>query len=381
MSSSPCLAAAWHFATLKDPRVRGRSTHRFLDVILIALCAVIAGANDWQQVVVFATERFDWLKGFLPLPGGIPAHDTFERIFDRLDRQAFLACFVRWMDTLHRALGLRHVAIDGKTLRGSKRGVKDLGPLQLVSAWAVENRLVLRQQAVARGSNEIPAMKALLELLDLHGALVTIDALGCQKELAARIKDGGGEYILTVKENQPTLRAEIEAEFIKAFDVQLAGKAHDEYETREAGHGRQEYRKYTVLYNVEGVASRGEWAGLRVIGQCYREREAAGKKSVEMHCFIGSFAGRAKEYGVALRGHWGIENNLHWQLDVVFREDAGQVSRRGSAESFAVLRRMALGLLQRAPGNESIAQKRYKAALNPGYIVEVIKAGCGAEKL
>jgi predicted transposase YbfD/YdcC len=381
MASSPCLAAAWYFATLQDPRVRGRSTHRFLEVILIALCAVIAGANDWHQIVLFASQRYDWLKRFLLLPGGIPAHDTFERIFDRLDPQAFLGCFVAWMDALHCKLGLRHIAIDGKTLRGSKRGVKDLGALQLVSAWAVENRLVLRQQAVAQGSNEIPAMKDLLELLDLEGALVTIDALGCQKELARQIHQSGGKYILTVKGNQPQLREEVEAAFIAAFDVDMAGKKYDEYETREEGHGRKEYRKYTVLYEVEEVASRGEWAGMCVIGQCYREREVNGKKSDEMHYFISSFTGRAKAYGTALRGHWGIENHLHWQLDVVFREDANQVSRRGSAEALAILRRMALGLLQHAPGKESIAQKRYKAALNPGYIAEVIKAGCGAEKI
>jgi hypothetical protein len=228
MASSPCLAAAWYFATLQDPRVRGRSTHRFLEVILIALCAVIAGANDWHQIVLFASQRYDWLKRFLLLPGGIPAHDTFERIFDRLDPQAFLGCFVAWMDALHCKLGLRHIAIDGKTLRGSKRGVKDLGALQLVSAWAVENRLVLRQQAVAQGSNEIPAMKDLLELLDLEGALVTIDALGCQKELARQIHQSGGKYILTVKGNQPQLREEVEAAFIAAFDVDMAGKKYDE---------------------------------------------------------------------------------------------------------------------------------------------------------
>jgi predicted transposase YbfD/YdcC len=320
------------------------------------------------------------LQRFLLLPGGIPSHDTCERIFDRLDPQAFLACVVGWMDALQQKLGLRHIAIDGKRLRGSKRGVKDLGPLQLVSAWAVDNQLLLRQEAVAEESNEIPAMKDLLDLLDLEGALVTIDAMGCQKELAREIVNRGGEYVLTVKENQPKVRGEIEAAFIAVFDVHFVGKKYDEYETREEGHGRKEYRKYTVLYEVEGVASRSEWAGLRVIGQCYREREVNGKKSAEMHYFISSFAGAAADYGAELRDHWRVENQLHWQLDVAFREDASQVSRRGSAENFGTLRRMALAMLQRAPGKESIARKRYKA-VNPNYIVEVIKGASGVEKI
>jgi predicted transposase YbfD/YdcC len=224
-------------------------------------------------------------------------------------------------------------------------------------------------------------MQSLLELLDLHGALVTIDAMGCQKELAREIKDGGGEYVLTVKDNQPTLRAEIEAAFIAAFDVDMTNVKHDEHETQESGHGRKEYRKYTVLYDIEGVASRTEWAGMRVIGQCYREREVNGKKSEEMHYFIGSFVGGAATYGKALRDHWRIENQLHWQLDVVFGEDANQVSQRRSAENLATLRRMALAMLRRAGGKESIAQKRYKATLNPSYIAEVIEAAGGVQKI
>src|SRR5438876_2060058 len=215
------LSIVRHFRRLKDPRRAHRRLHLLQDIIVIALCAVIAGAQDWQQVATFGRKRLDWLKRFLKLPNSIPAHDTFERLFDRIDPQAFQACFRAWVQTLQEALSIKHVAIDGKTLRGS--GSTKLGPLHLVSAWATAQRLSLGQVAVDAKSNEITAIPALLELLDLQGALVTIDAMGCQKDIAANIVAGGGHYALTVKDNQPHLLADIQDAFAAALDSNCAG--------------------------------------------------------------------------------------------------------------------------------------------------------------
>src|SRR5262245_31371734 len=237
------------FAQLKDPRRSHRRLHQLQDIIVIALCAVIAGAQDWQQVETFGRKRRDWLGRFLALPNGIPSHDTFERVFNRLQPQAFQACFREWVQAITAALRIKHVAIDGKTLRGS--GSAKLGPLHLVSAWATAQHLSLGQVAVDAKSNEIPAIPALLDLLDLNGALVTIDAMGCQKAIAKKIVDLGGHYALTVKDNQEHLLEDIQQVFMKAIDTNFANLDHDIYRTRERGHGREEYRCYTILRTTE----------------------------------------------------------------------------------------------------------------------------------
>src|SRR3954447_16736216 len=263
-AQQPDLSIPKFFAKLQDPRRAHRRLHPLQDIIVIALCAVIAGAQDWQQVVTFGHKRRDWLRGFLELPHGIPSHDTFERVFDRLNPQAFQACFRGWVQAVSEALRIQHVAIDGKTLRGS--GSAKLGPLHLVSAWATAQRLSLGQVAVDAKSNEITAIPALLELLDLQGALVTIDAMGCQKDIAAKVVAGGGHYALTVKDNQPHLLEDIQACLERAIDQDFAGVEHDTYAQRERGHGRAEYRLYTVLHTAEGIRGREDWAGLTAIG-------------------------------------------------------------------------------------------------------------------
>src|SRR5271165_5211787 len=282
----PDLSIPKHFSKLKDPRRRHRRLHLLQDVLVIALCAVVAGAQDWQDVETFGRKRRDWLARLLELPNGVPSHDTFERVFDRLDARAFQACFQGWVRAVQEALRIKHVAIDGKTLRGS--GTAKLGPLHLVSAWATAQGLSLGQVAVDSKSNEITAIPALLELLDLNGAVVTIDAMGCQKAIAQKIVDQGGHYALTVKDNQEHLLQDIQQEFEKALDADFAGLDHDTYETRERGHGREEYRCYTVLHCTEGIRHHEEWAGLTTIGMCYSERTIAGATSEELRYFIGS---------------------------------------------------------------------------------------------
>jgi len=365
------LAIQTYFRNLNDPRRAPR--HLLIDIIVIAICAVICGANDWQQIATFGRQRRPWLQRFLRLPSGIPCHDTFERTFERLNPRAFAAAFTRWMQALADALGVEHIAIDGKTLRRSAATTRGLGPLHLVSAWASKNHLALGQVAVDGKSNEITAIPALLELLDLHGVLVTIDAMGCQKAIAQKILDGGGNYVLTVKENQEHLLEDIRQSFIDAFDKDFAGLKHDTYETRERGHGRQEYRCYTVLHHTEGLRNAEAWAGLTTIGMCYTERTVGGKTSDELRYFIGSKVASARHYGQGLRHHWGIENGLHWQLDVTFREDDSRIQARNGAENFALLRKLALTLLKRHPAKESIACKRLHAALDVEFLHEVIQ--------
>jgi predicted transposase YbfD/YdcC len=372
------LSIRKHFSKLKDPRRRHRRLHRLQDIIVIALGAVIAGAQDWQEIETFGRKRRDWLKRFLALPHGIASHDTFERVFNRLDPRAFQACFRQWVQAIQETLSIKHVAIDGKTLRGS--GTAKLGPLHLVSAWATAQSLTLGQVAVDAQSNEITAIPALLDLLDVEGAFVTIDALGCQKAIAQKILDRGADYILTVKDNQEHLLDDIQETFTQAFDSDFAGMEHDTYTTQERGHGRQEYRSYTVLHHTNGLRQRQDWAGLSTIGLCVSERTVQGKTTSEVRYFIGSRKASARTYGKALRNHWRIENSLHWQLDVNFDEDLNRVTKRNAAENLALLRRLTLSLLQAHPAKLSIAKKRFAAALDPDFLEEILRGDGILEK-
>lgn len=383
---SGSLAIKTYFRKLKDPRKMGAVFHPLINIVAIAVCGVICGCDDWQQIAVFGRERKDWLSKFLSLDYGIPSHDTFERVFDRIDPKAFQRCFRDWTDALAEGLGLRHVAIDGKTLRGSGRG--KLKALHLVSAWATENHLSLGQVACAEKSNEITAIPELLEMLCLEGALVTIDAMGCQKEIAAAIRDKKGDYALTVKDNQPTLKADIESSFEQALSTNFEGLDYDEYRMEDTGHGRKETRTFTIIKDPQTVTQKEQWRDLNVIGMCVSERiegyseanPTGTRESAEVRFFIGSSKSGAKTYAKALRGHWGIES-MHWQLDVTFGEDDNRVSRRHGAENLALLRKLALGLLKRHPSKKSIACKRLTAALNTQFLEEVIAADVNSGKI
>jgi predicted transposase YbfD/YdcC len=374
------LSIARFFTRLRDPRRRHLRRHLLLDLVVITLCAVIAGANDWQQVVTFAVQRQAWLQTFLALPNGIPSHDTFERVFDRLDPLVFQGCFSQWAEGLAQTLGLKQIAIDGKTLRRSGNTVKGWKPLHVVSAWATRCQLSLGQVAVDEKSNEITAIPRLLELLDLHGALVTIDAMGCQKDIAAKIVAGGGDYVLAVKDNQPHLLADIQESLSQALDGAAGALPYETHKTTERGHGRQETRTYVILNDPQHLRERAAWAELNVIGMCMRERVVGEKKSDEVHYFIGSRVMSARRYGGALRGHWGIENKLHWHLDLTFDEDSNRVQHRHEAENLASIRRLALGLLKQHPGKQSLACKRLAAALNTDFLEEILSPAGNSEK-
>jgi predicted transposase YbfD/YdcC len=363
-----------HFARLKDPRINRRKRHLLIDIIVIAVCAVICGCDSWPKIALFARKRRLWLQTFLELPNGTPSHDTFERVFARLNPEAFQSCFRRWMQALAERLGVKHIAIDGKTLRGSGQASTHLGPLHLVSAWATQNHLTLGQVAVADKSNEITAIPKLLELLELNGALVTIDAIGCQKEIAKQIVAGGGDYVLTVKDNQPHLLEDIQECVTQALDNGFGGLKHDSYETRETGHGRRERRCYHVIYEPAGIRSPEAWPQLKAIGVCFSERTVGERTSMEVRYFIGSRKASARTYGKALRHHWRIENNLHWQLDVTFGEDSNRVRERNAAENLALVRRVALSLLKQHPSKQSIGCKTLEAALDTDFLEEILRA-------
>jgi predicted transposase YbfD/YdcC len=364
------VSIARYFADLPDPRIDRTKKHALGDILVIALCAVVCGADSWEEVEAFGDAKHDWLKQFLALPHGIPSHDTFGRVFARLDPEAFGKCVAGWMGAVCEAAGLRHVAIDGKAVRSASRSTFS-GCLHLVSAWAADNRLILGQQAVSDGSHEIAAIPELLKVLELKGALVTIDAAGCQKEIARLIRKGGGDYLLAVKGNQPTLHDAVYAAFDRACETDFAGVEHDGHESVEDRHGRHEERYVTAIYDPEGLPP--EWPDVAAIILVGREREVKGKRTDSAHYYVTSLKGTAAELGRLIRRHWAVENELHWCLDVAFREDANKTAAGHGGANLGLVRRMAASLLKQDLGKGSIKAKRFKAALDTDYLLQVLQ--------
>jgi predicted transposase YbfD/YdcC len=364
------VSIARYFADLPDPRVDRTKKHRLADILVIALCAVVCGADSWEEVEAFGEAKADWLRTFLALPNGIPSHDTFGRVFARLDPQAFGKCVAEWMAGVCEAAGLKHIAVDGKAVRSAPRSTFS-GCLHLVSAWAAENRLILGQQAVADGSHEIAAIPELLKVLELNGALVTLDAAGCQKEIAKQVRDQGGDYLLAVKGNQPTLHDAVYAVFDRACEADFAGVEHDGAEAAEDGHGRHEERYVTVIYDPEGLPP--EWPDVAAVVLVGREREVNGKRAATAHYYITSLRGTAAELGKLIRRHWAVENELHWCLDVAFREDANKTAAGYAGANLGLVRRVAASLLKQDTGKGSIKAKRLKAALDEDYLLQVLQ--------
>lgn len=371
------LDIAHHFAALADPRHPAFQDYHLLgDILVIALCAMVSGARSWDAIARFGRSKETWLRSIgLTLPNGPPSHDTFNRVFAAVDPLAFQHCFTSWINAVCDTLGFVHIPIDGKTVRGS-RG-PDGTALHLVSAWAAEHRLSLAQVAVQDKRNEITAIPELLKLLDLHGALVSIDAIGCQKAIAQQIRDQGGDYLLAVKDNQPTLHADIQAAFERALAVDLEGVRHDLFVTEEQGHGRYEERVYVVLYEPAGLSTAGEWADLKAVVQVLRTRQVGDEESVEEAYYISSSAAPAALLAEGIRAHWGIENGQHWCLDVLFGEDRCRSRQGNAAENLAWLRKMVLSLLRHDGGKESAPTKQLRAALEDEYRLHLLNLLCG----
>jgi predicted transposase YbfD/YdcC len=364
--SLPTLSITHHFANLADPRLHRRRRHQLLDIIAIAICGVICGCKSWGEIAVYGRKKADWLQTFLELPGGIPSKDTFRRVFARIKPAAFQACFRGWMQALAAALGVKQIAIDGKTVRRSHDRGAGKSALHLVSAWATANHLTLGQVAVSDKSNEITAIPRLLELLDLSGAVVTIDAMGCQKEIARQVREGDGHYVLAVKDNQERLMEDVQACFAAELDKADDESSYSYHETVERGHGRRENRQYFTIESPSGIRDQALWEDLRTVSMVVSERQVAGEDpTTDVRYYIGSKPGKAKEYAGYIRGHWGIENSLHWVLDMVFDEDRSRIRKDHGQENLALLRRLAVSVLKNAkscPG--SIRTKQLQAILD-----------------
>jgi predicted transposase YbfD/YdcC len=371
------LDIAHHFAALPDPRHPAfQDYHRLGDLLVIALCAILSGARSWDAIARFGRSKETWLRSLgLTLPNGPPAHDTFNRVFAAVDPLAFQHCFTSWINAVCDTLGFVHIPIDGKTVRGS-RG-PDGTALHLVSAWAAEHRLSLAQVAVPDKSNEITAIPELLKLLDLQGALVSIDAIGCQKAIAQQIRDQGGDYLLAVKDNQPTLHADIQAAFESALAVDLEGVRHDLFVTEETGHGRYEERVYVVLYEPAGLSTADQWVDLKAVVQVLRTRRVGDEESVEEAYYISSSAASAALLAEGIRAHWSIENGQHWCLDVLFGEDRCRSRQGNAAENLAWLRKMVLSLLRHDDSKDSAPTKQLRAALEDDYRLHLLNLLCG----
>jgi predicted transposase YbfD/YdcC len=367
------------FRELPDPRIDRRKRHLLEDVLTIAILAVISGADHWTEIEDYGRSKQAWLGSFLALPHGIPSHDTFGRVFTHLDPKAFREGFARWVEALRARIvpksADQQVAIDGKTSRRSGSPKADLGPLHLVSAWAVGHGLVLGQLATDRKSNEITAIPHLLDLISVEGYVVTIDAMGCQHTIAKKIVDRGGDYVLAVKENQPALEADVREFFEWAQRAAVAERptiATSEMIDRE--HGREERRVASVSSDVAWLRGLGKkWTGVASIVQVEAWRSEGEETSYERRYYISSVPAEAGRLNRLVRNHWGIENSLHWCLDIAFREDDSRVRTGHAAENFAILRHLALNLLkQETTCKLGIKSKRRKAGWDDAYLIKVL---------
>lgn len=361
-----------HFASLSDPR-RGKVTYPLINILTIALCATIAGADDFVAIADWARQKRDWLSQFLDLSSGIPSHDRFNAIFRALKPGPLERCLVSWITALHEVSSGQLVAIDGKSLRQSFDTAGAKSALHMVSAWATASKISLGQVAVAEKSNEITAIPELLALLELQGALVTIDAMGCQTEIAEKIVENGADYVLAVKGNQPSLHAGIMEFFLDQMEDDFARVQLSRHETKEKGHGREEHRTYYVCDVPEDLPDRSRWKGLKRIGLAISDTVRSGQPCDDVRVYIMSRKLSARSFGAAVRGHWGIENSLHWQLDMSFGEDRSRVRKDHADANLAALRRLALGLLKNEESKKvGIKNKRLIAAWNTDYLRQVL---------
>ena len=365
------LALLDHFAQLDDPRVKRGQEHPLLSIVGVALCAILGGADDWVAVERFGKAKIAWLSSFLELPNGIASHDTFGRVFARLDPVQFEAAFRDWVAALTTRLPAL-VNIDGKTLRGSRDKAGGVKALHMVSAWASQAGLTLGLVAVDDKSNEITAIPKLLQILDLEGALVSIDAMGCQKDIAAQVREQKADYLLAVKENQERLYQDIEKLFLD-YAADEAGYQYTTAQSNDRGHGRMEWRGVVVFEQLDGIRDRELWRDLARVIVVMRERQVDGEISNEAHYYISSRKANAELFLAAVRQHWSIENNCHWVLDVCFAEDACRARKGHAARNLACLRRMALSMLKSADGPKcGTRNRRLTAGWDTTFLEQVL---------
>jgi len=361
-----------HFAGLTDPR-RRKVTYPLINIVTIAVCAVIAGADDFVTIAAWGRQKRAWLARFLDMTHGVPSHDRFNAVFRAIKPAEFERCLLSWITSLHEVTAGQLVAIDGKALRRSFDKADAKSAIHMVSAWATANHISLGQVVVDEKSNEITAIPKLLELLDVSGCLVTIDAMGCQAEIADKIIEGKADYVLAVKGNQPTLHAGIVDFFLDHLEDDFARVKVSRHETKGHGHGRDEHRTYLVCDAPDDLPDRSRWKGLKRIGVTISQTVRGGEACDDVRYYILSGRLSARRFAAAVRGHWGIENSLHWQLDMSFGEDQSRIRKGHADANFAVVRRMALSLLKNEESQKvGVKTKRLTAAWNEDYLEKVL---------
>lgn len=352
-----------YFKNIEDPRIERNKRHLLWDILVLTVCAVICGCETWEDIEIYGNEKKRWLKKFLKLPNGIPSHDTIRRVFIRLDPQQLQECFQQWVQGIRADRQAEIVAIDGKTVRRSHDQAAGRGPLHLISAWAHENRLVLGQLKTDEDSNEITAIPKLLGLLELKGCIVTVDAIGCQQQIANTIQDRGAEYVFTVKANQQTLQQEIRW-FFQEIELEKdlkEGLIHY-HKTVDKDHGRLEVREYLISDEVDWLkAWIKDWKGVRSIGVVNARRIIGEQESQETRYYLSSLPADVELFAKAVRAHWGVENSVHWVMDMVFREDESRMRKGNSPMNYAILRRIALNLVRRDANSKFSLKARRKA--------------------
>jgi predicted transposase YbfD/YdcC len=365
-----------HFASLTDPRSfhAPNQRHELLAILVIAVCAVICGAEGWEDIEEYGKAQADWFAEILDLPNGIPGHDTFRRVLSRLDPDELTQCFVSWTTVRSDLSGGEIVAIDGKTLRHSFDRAASTKAIHMVSAWAHRNRLVLGQVKGDDKSNEITAIPKLLKMLDLTGATVTIDAMGCQKEIAQVITEQGADYVLALKKNHSNLYEDVTLFLDDAQATDFAEIDHDYHETVDGDHGRIETRRYWITSAIDWLGAKASWANLQSLGLVESRREIGEKVEIERRYYLVSLPADGIRFGEAVRQHWGVENELHWVLDVSFNEDACRIRKDQGAQTFSVLRHIALNLLKREnPHKRGIKARRKRAGWDRDYLLQVLR--------
>jgi predicted transposase YbfD/YdcC len=362
-----------YFAELKDPRQPGKVVYALNEVLLLCLLAVLAGAETFTDIALFGEKKLHLLRRFLPYPNGTPPHDRLGEIFAVLDAETFQRCFVSWVSAITK-VPAELIAIDGKTSRRSykKKGANDA--IHVVSAFAARQRLVLGQTKVDEKSNEIVAIPKLLTMLSLEGAIVTIDAMGCQKEIAKQIVNKNADYVLALKGNQGALREDVELFAAEQKANGFKDTAVSQHETVDGDHGRIETRRYTVLHDISWLQERHDWVGLNAIVMVESTRETGSKIETETRFYITSLTDTAERIAVAVRSHWAVENSLHWVMDMVFRDDDCRVREGNAAANFVTLKHMAHNLARRAPGKMSIRARRKAAAWDDDYLLSLAAA-------
>jgi predicted transposase YbfD/YdcC len=362
-----------YFSSLPDSRQVGKVIYPLDEVLLLSLLSVLAGAESFTGIARFGEKKLKLLRRFLPFRDGTPPHDTLGDIFATLDAAAFQRCFVDWVASLTKT-PVEVIAIDGKTLRGSGAKKTSKAPIHMVSAFAARQRLVLAQMKVSEKSNEIVAIPALLDMMAIEGAVVTIDAMGCQRDIAAKIIAKKADYILALKGNQGSLREDVEVFANEQKTKAFADSQITTHETVDADHGRIETRKYTVIHDVDWLEARHNWPGLKGVIMVESQREFGGKIERETRFYITSTALAAKICGPMIRDHWAIENSLHWVMDMTFRDDERRIRTENAPANFTTLHHMAHNLIRKAPGKDSLRLRRHTAAWDDDYLVSLIAA-------